>query len=214
MKRVNPFWIAILGLGFSAPSPASSDSQTRYQYVVKFVCGSSEGAEATATRVVSGRYATSVNIYNPNDTDTEFNKNLALTFPPEEQESGAVSDSIVDNLASRAALQVDCGEIPSEFSFTGGAPVSPYTEGFLVIESRGALKVTAVYAATDASGGVSVDVEEFEGSRIRVKSNGNGDQLTICHFPPGNPGNAHTIRIGSAAWPAHQSHGDTLGACK
>ncbi len=210
MKQVNYFWIAILGLGFSALSPAPIDAQTRYQYVVKFVCGSSEGDEAK--RVVPGRYATSINIYNPNSTDTELDKNVALTFPPEEQASGAVSDIIVDNLESRAALQVDCGEIPAGFSFTGGAPVSPYTEGFLVIESRGTLKVTAVYTATDASGGASVDVEEFEGSRIRVKNN-NGDKLTICHFPPGNPGNAHTIRIGSAAWPAHQSHGDTLGAC-
>ena len=30
--------------------------------------------------------------------------------------------------------------------------------------------------------------------------------LTICH-------NGHTISIGQAAWPAHQAHGDTRGAC-
>jgi hypothetical protein len=211
MKRVNPFLISILGLGISALSPAPVHAQTRFQYVVKFVCGSSEGDEG-ASRVVPGRYATSINIYNPNVADTELNKNVALTFPPEEQASGAVSDVIVDELESRAALQVDCGEIPSGFSFTGGAPVSPYTEGFLVIESRSTLKVTAVYTATDSSSGASVDVEEFEGSKVRVT--GNGNQITICHIPPGNPGNAHTLRVGSAAWPAHQSHGDTLGACK
>jgi len=212
MKRVNPSWIAVLGLGFSALLPAPSDAQPRFQYVVKFVCGSSEGDEAS--RVVPGRYATSINIYNPNETDAELDKNVALTFPPEEQASGAVSDIIVDNLVSRAALQVDCGEIPSGFSFTGGAPGSAYTEGFLVIESRARLKVTAVYTATDASGGASVDVEEFGGSRIRVKSKGGDKQLTICHLPPGNPSNAHTLRVGSAAWPAHQAHGDTLGACR
>lgn len=210
MTRVKAFWIAILGLGFFSLSPAPIDAQTRFQYVVKFVCGSNDGEEAS--RVVPGRYATSINIYNANDTDSLLNKNVALTFPPEEQAPGAVSDVIVDNLPSRAALQVDCGEIPSGFSFPGGAPVSPYTEGFLVIESQGTLKVTAVYTATTASGGASVDVEEVEGNRIKVKNN--GDQLTICHVPPGNPGNAHTIRIGSAAWPAHQAHGDTLGACQ
>jgi hypothetical protein len=53
------------------------------------------------------------------------------------------------------------------------------------LRSRSALEVAAVYTATDASGGVSVDVEESEGRRIRVKSNGNGNRLTICHFPPG-----------------------------
>lgn len=40
-----------------------------------------------------------------------------------------------------------------------------------------------------------------------------GGRLTICHRPPGNPGNAHTITVGASAWPAHQAHGDTLGAC-
>jgi hypothetical protein len=41
----------------------------------------------------------------------------------------------------------------------------------------------------------------------------NGDKVTICHRPPGNPGNAHTISVGAAAVPAHLGHGDTLGAC-
>src|SRR6185295_19387348 len=38
-------------------------------------------------------------------------------------------------------------------------------------------------------------------------------KVTICHIPPGNPGNAHTITVGASAVPAHQAHGDTLGAC-
>ncbi len=37
--------------------------------------------------------------------------------------------------------------------------------------------------------------------------------MTICHIPPGKPSNAHTITISSSAWPAHQAHGDTEGAC-
>ncbi|MCI0731732.1 MAG: hypothetical protein L0332_34105, partial [Chloroflexi bacterium] len=37
--------------------------------------------------------------------------------------------------------------------------------------------------------------------------------LVICHIPPGNPDNAHTIIISSSAWPAHLAHGDTLGEC-
>lgn len=38
--------------------------------------------------------------------------------------------------------------------------------------------------------------------------------ITICHIPPGNPGNAHTITISVNAWPAHQAHGDYIGTCQ
>jgi hypothetical protein len=40
-----------------------------------------------------------------------------------------------------------------------------------------------------------------------------GHKVTICHFPPGNPANAHTIRVGAPAVPAHLAHGDHLGPC-
>jgi len=40
------------------------------------------------------------------------------------------------------------------------------------------------------------------------------DKVTICHIPPGNPENAHTIVVGAPAVPAHvENHGDTLGEC-
>ena len=40
------------------------------------------------------------------------------------------------------------------------------------------------------------------------------DKVTICHIPPGNPGNAHTIVVGAPAVPAHMElHGDPLGEC-
>lgn len=40
-------------------------------------------------------------------------------------------------------------------------------------------------------------------------------KTTICHIPPGNPANAHTLCVGNQAVPAHlQNHGDYLGPCK
>jgi hypothetical protein len=44
-------------------------------------------------------------------------------------------------------------------------------------------------------------------------SPGSGHKVTICHIPPGNPGNAHTISVGAPAVPAHLAHGDHLGPC-
>jgi hypothetical protein len=62
----------------------------------------------------------------------------------------------------------------------------------------------------------STDVLAFE---IILQNATTGDapattQVTICHIPPGNPGHPVTITVSSSAWPAHQAHGDTEGACK
>jgi hypothetical protein len=39
-------------------------------------------------------------------------------------------------------------------------------------------------------------------------------KTTICHFPPGNPANAHTLCVGNPAVSPHMSHhGDHVGPC-
>jgi hypothetical protein len=44
--------------------------------------------------------------------------------------------------------------------------------------------------------------------------NGNGNpKVLICHIPPGNPANAHTILVGEPALSAHLAHGCALGSC-
>jgi hypothetical protein len=40
-----------------------------------------------------------------------------------------------------------------------------------------------------------------------------GEKVLICHIPPGNPGNEHTISVSVNAVPAHLGHGDHLGPC-
>jgi len=41
-----------------------------------------------------------------------------------------------------------------------------------------------------------------------------GDKVTLCHFPPGNPGNFHTISVSPSAADAHiANHGDVPGEC-
>jgi hypothetical protein len=42
-----------------------------------------------------------------------------------------------------------------------------------------------------------------------------GHRITMCHRPPGNPGNHRTIAVGSeAAARDHESHGDFRGSCE
>lgn len=38
-------------------------------------------------------------------------------------------------------------------------------------------------------------------------------KVDVCHIPPGNPENAHTITISENALAAHLEHGDNIGPC-
>jgi hypothetical protein len=40
-----------------------------------------------------------------------------------------------------------------------------------------------------------------------------GAKVCLCHIPPGDPGDAHTICVGPPAVRAHLGHGDTMGVC-
>jgi cell division protein FtsN len=43
----------------------------------------------------------------------------------------------------------------------------------------------------------------------------NPKKVTICHIPPGNPDNRHTITEGAPAVAADvRNHGDYIGACQ
>gem|GEM_PF-2625713 len=41
-----------------------------------------------------------------------------------------------------------------------------------------------------------------------------GKKMNVCHVPPGNSDNAHTINISVNAWKSHMAHGDSLGKCE
>jgi hypothetical protein len=179
-----------------------------FQYSVSFTCG--ENAAET-DRVAPGLYAVSVNVHNGGTRDATLRKHLALTFPPGGQVAGEVSDVIEEALAAGAAVQVSCEQLLGPDFLFLDPPTTPYVQGVLVLESSIGLDVTATHTATGATGEVSLDVERVPESRISFRRL--SDQVEICHVPPGNPGNAHTIKVGADSWPAHQAHGDTLGPC-
>ena len=52
-------------------------------------------------------------------------------------------------------------------------------------------------------------------TEFKIEDDDHDGKKTICHFPPGNPLNAHTISVGHNAASKHMmKHGDTLGACE
>jgi hypothetical protein len=48
---------------------------------------------------------------------------------------------------------------------------------------------------------------------VDVRCGHDSTKVLVCHIPPGDPSDAHTICISPNAVPAHLAHGDVLGGC-
>lgn len=100
-------------------------------------------------------------------------------------------------------------------SVSGGTP--PYTYSWSNGENTASFEV-----CPEASTYYFVTVTDADGNAaqahtrvcvIDVRCGNNGNKIEICHYPPGNPGNAHTLCVGLPAVAAHLAHGDSLGDC-
>jgi hypothetical protein len=67
------------------------------------------------------------------------------------------------------------------------------------VDQDGEGRVRSIFALSQSVGPLQVNEES--------------GKVVICHYPPGNPENEHTIEVGEPAVPAHLAHGDTQGAC-
>lgn len=210
--RILSATLAALAMATSLPLvPGSAEAKPPpwYQYAVPFTCGTNA---SDVDRAVPGDYAIAVNVLNANTSITRVLKQVQLTFPPGGEVAGASSDLIQEDVPASSAMQVSCAEILQEFVY----PVAPtgLVQGVLVIRSNRVLDVSASHIARGPGGELSQDVEPVIGRGIGgVSLPSAASSVTICHLPPGNPGNAHTIVVGVAAWPAHSGHGDYQGAC-
>jgi hypothetical protein len=86
------------------------------------------------------------------------------------------------------------------------------------VNSLKKLFVLALIAGTNAligciTSGNSNDASSENAARTQGTGANGVSKVTICHIPPGNPSNAHSITVGSPAVRAHLDHGDVLGAC-
>jgi hypothetical protein len=131
--------------------PLVADSM--FEYAAKIVCGIQK--DPKDMRLTRGFYATAINIHNPNQNEVKFFKKLALTFPPGDQRPGQIMPVSDDKLRNDEALEVDCMDIERKL-FPKGLPPPGYIKGFVVIQSRESLDITAVYttASLNARGDV------------------------------------------------------------
>jgi hypothetical protein len=83
------------------------------------------------------------------------------------------------------------------------------------IASALAVVVVCACGGRDTSGSADASRIELELAKAHAAAAASPDgKVTICHIPPGNPANAHEIRVGEPAVRAHvERHGDTVGGC-
>ena len=72
--------------------------------------------------------------------------------------------------------------------------------------------LAAVPAYADGSSNDKCD-KKFD-DKCKDKEKKKKGKVTICHVPPGNPDNAHTITVSRNALDAHLDHGGYKGPCK
>lgn len=85
-------------------------------------------------------------------------------------------------------------------------PLSPAAQA-LIRSGRFAI---CAQVTGDFGGSVVVGDLKLEFGRLRE----NEKSVELCHLPPGNPENRHTITVGAPAVDAHLDHGDYLGPCR
>lgn len=164
-----------------------------HEYAAKVVCGAVP--PESPSRREPGHYSTSVNVHNPGPGRTRFFKKLALTYPPGDQREGEVLPIGHHALGYDEALQSDCADLRRRLIPKGTAP---FFEGYLVIQSHGALDVTAVYTTSAAdpngepTGHSSVDVERVPERRPETDLSVN---KTVLLLPPVNLGRVITWHL-------------------
>lgn len=73
--------------------------------------------------------------------------------------------------------------------------------------------LTLLFGCVGSEDRVSDETEAAYALRAEVSGSTDSKKTYVCHIPPGNPANAHTIHVGNSAVDAHLDHGDSLGQC-
>jgi hypothetical protein len=151
--------VSVLALG----GPAVADNvKYKFEYAGRFVCGSVPSASG---QLVEGEYRTALSIFNTNTKEAKIRHRVSLSYPCDfsnadctdgsEFIGGQTSEFKEKNLGVRRAISIDCDEIPSSYNIN---PATPYTEGYVVIQSDRSIDVTGLITLQDttAAGALSL----------------------------------------------------------
>lgn len=95
-----------------------------------------------------------------------------------------------------------------QYNYTDNAhrsfkPFNPQTPMKFFVQAITALRKAAAPALIITCVAMSLGFTSYQGGKV-----------TICHVPPGNPANRHTIQVSMNALQAHLAHGDYIGTCE
>jgi hypothetical protein len=135
---------------FSSVNLGAVQEREVYQYVVKIICGLSEGKI-----IAQGRYFTAINLHNPSDRGVSFRYKVAVALPG--TKPGPVSKFVNGKLEPDQASEIDCPDI-----FKLIESREKFLKGFVVIESEGELDVVVVYTVAGSDGYIeTMDIERI-----------------------------------------------------
>jgi len=149
------------------------------------------------------------------DKEKKLTENQAKDDDDEYDEEEIEIDVEVEDGVATVEIEIDDEEFEFEFILTATDPDDIREEieneilarTDLTIEQLSFLEIEFEDEYEDED--YENDIQEFNDATVVHMSN----TTTVCHIPPGNPGNAHTIDIGKPAARAHLAHGDTPGEC-
>lgn len=125
-------------------------------YPAKVICGTQEAGDDQ--NLAPGRYATTVNVFNPGPRPAVLRKSFAAAVPPGGERPGEVHVLAErEVLPVGRAMAVQCREIQRAAGDAAGP--ATYLDGFVVIRSSDPLRVTSVLTATSLDGTGTPTVE-------------------------------------------------------
>lgn len=159
-------WLAFAAAVLLVPTAALAQ-ESFVVYSAKFVCGQTGGSPA----IVPGKYATSVNIHNPQFQTINFHKKAVIAKPERAAVKGEISNVVPESLDSDQAMAMDCKDIRSLYT----PSVTGFIEGFLVIYVPFNDSSGGGGASGDADGdGVNDDVDQCPDTPVGVSVDANG----------------------------------------
>jgi hypothetical protein len=138
-------------------APAAAQSGGRYEYAVKFVCGTNAAATLSPA-AAPGTYYTAINVHNPSNEAVPFVFKVALAVAGASGRHTPLTSPF--RIGADEATDVDCAQITRALD-AASIPHGPFWTGFFVIQSTAEFDVVAVYtSAATRTGAVNSIVTE------------------------------------------------------